>query len=75
MAMVAMGVPRHITAMVVPVALGQVGGIPIEEGVEAGVTGDLIHPHGSETLKGSLRSSVDLTHLGDGPESAFPQNG
>ena len=48
MAMVAMGVHSPITATVVPVALDQVGGIPIEEGVEAGVTGDLILPHGSE---------------------------
>ena len=75
MAMVVMGVHSPITATVDPVALVQVGVIQIEEGVAAGATRDPIHLHGSDTLNGSLRSSVDLTRMGNDPDSAFPQNG
>ena len=53
MAMVAMVGHRHITTTVDPVALVQVGVIPIEEGVAVGVNGDPIHLHGSDTLNGS----------------------
>ena len=47
MAMVAMGGHRHITATVDPVALVQVGVIPIEDAGAVGVTGDQIHLHGN----------------------------
>ena len=75
MAMVAMGGHRHITATVDPVALVQVGVIPIEEGVAAGATGDPIHLHGSDTLNRSLRSSVDLTQMGDTGDQGFTRLG
>ena len=75
MAMVAMGGHRHITATVDPVALVQVGVIPIEEGVAAGATGDPIHLHGSDTLNGSPRSSVDLTRMGVTGDQGFTRMG
>ncbi len=60
MAMVVMGDHSPITATVDPVALVLVGVIPIEDAGAVGVTGDPIHLHGSDTLNGSPRSSVDL---------------
>ena len=75
MAMVAMGVHRHITATVDPVALVQVGVIPIEEGVAAGATGDPIHLHGSDTLNGAPRSSVVLPQMGETGDQGFTRMG